>query len=252
MSEFGCSRREDVPRLRQLWKEAFGDPEEFLELFFSTAYAPERSLVLRQRGQITGMCYWLDCFWEGRKLAYVYAVAIDPALQGQGWGSKLMRQLHTQLLHQGYDGVLLVPGSDALVQYYLRFGYRFAAHHEKWLAYAGAPVALAEITAGAYAAARRSLLPDNGVVQEGENLPFLAGSVRFYRGEDWIAAVSVREKYCLELLGERSRAKGITAALGLDKCVFRAPGGEHPYAMGKALGARPLPQSLYFGFGFDL
>ena len=31
-----------IPGLRNLWKKAFGDTDEFLDLFFSTAYAPGR------------------------------------------------------------------------------------------------------------------------------------------------------------------------------------------------------------------
>ena len=32
-----------IPQLRQLWKEAFGDTDDFLDVFFSVAFAPERS-----------------------------------------------------------------------------------------------------------------------------------------------------------------------------------------------------------------
>ena len=31
-----------IPGLRELWKKAFGDTDEFLDLFFSTAYSPDR------------------------------------------------------------------------------------------------------------------------------------------------------------------------------------------------------------------
>lgn len=252
MSEFTPSCPADIPRLRQLWRDAFGDPEDFLDLFFSTAYAPERSLVLRLEGTVCGMCYWLEGNLGRQRFAYVYAVAIDPRLQGQGWGKKLMRTLHDRLMRLGYDAALLIPGSEELVQYYLQFGYRFASHHRRWLSTTGAPVAMEELTATEYADARQAYLPENGVVQLGENLPFLAGSARFYRGENFLAAVALRQSYCLELLGDPAQARGITAALGLERCVFRAPGGEHPYAMGKALSGKPLPRSIYFAFGFDL
>ena len=54
----------------------------------------------------------------------------------------------------------------------------------------------------------------------------------------------------LELLGDRSAAPGIAAALGLESCRFRVPGPQTPYAMGKNLSGPPLPQEVYFGFSF--
>ena len=39
--------------LTQLWQLAFGDGEEFIDLFFQTAYHPEKCLYLTENGQIT-------------------------------------------------------------------------------------------------------------------------------------------------------------------------------------------------------
>ena len=51
---------EQLPILQQLWKTAFGDTEEFLSVFFSTAYSPLRCRIARENGETLGMLYWFD------------------------------------------------------------------------------------------------------------------------------------------------------------------------------------------------
>lgn len=247
MTEFRFSSPADVPALRSLWKEAFGDSEEYLDLFFSTAYAPQRSLVLDGIG---AAAYWLDCTLEDRKLAYVYAVAVRKDLRGQGIGLALMQALQGQLKKLGYDGILLVPGEEGLRSYYRKLGYRTVSHQNRFEAAAGTAREMTRLTAVEYGLARREYLGPSGVRQEGENLALLAGMAEFFRGDGFLAAVHPGEGICLELLGDPQAAPGITAALGLETCKFRTPGKEIPYAMGLALKGE-LPDNFYFGFGFD-
>ena len=67
-----------INELKQLWHLAFGDGEEFIGLFFQTAYDPEKCLYLTEEGRITAALYWLDCEFQGQKQAYIYAVATHP------------------------------------------------------------------------------------------------------------------------------------------------------------------------------
>lgn len=228
MIEFRTSRRSDLSELRRLWKEAFGDEDEYLDIFFRTAYSPERSRVLFLNGEVIGSAYWLDCFLREKKLAYIYAVAIDSHYQGQGMGSALMENIHRHLTASGYAGALLVPGDEGLRRYYSRFGYRTASFRREC-----SPKPGKQISAQRYALLRRNCLPENGVIQEGENLALLDELALFFEGEGYICAVSRQEIQCLELLD------------GAD------PGGETPYAMAKSLSAAFLPDNIYFGFGFD-
>lgn len=229
MTECRPSRPQERSALRQLWKDCFGDTDAFLDLFFSTAYAPERSLVLFEEDTLSGAAYWFNCSMDGRKLAYVYAVAISPPRQGKGLGTALMNALHSALSRQGYDGVLLVPGSEGLRRYYGRFGYRTCSFRHREVALPS----LTPISPEQYAALRRDLLPRNGVVQEGENLAFLSGLADFYRAGDGIAVLSKEDGTCLELLGQTLTGTPV------------------PYAMGLSLTRTPLPEQIYFAFGFD-
>lgn len=229
MTEFRHSFREDLPQLRQLWKACFGDTDSFLDLFFSAAYAPERSLVVLQGNTLCGGAYWFDCSMENKRLAYVYAVAISPARQGKGLGTALMDAIHTRLRALGYDGILLVPGDEGLRRYYERFGYRTCSFRQREVCLPP----LSPVSPEQYAVLRRKLLPRNGVIQEGENLVFLSALADFYRAGTAIAALSKEDGSCLEVLGA-------------------APAGSPaPYAMGLSLTDSPLPEEVYFAFGFD-
>lgn len=241
----------DIPRLRRLWKEAFQDDDVYLDAFFEAAFDPCRCRVLTHGQALLGAAYWLNCSLENQRLAYVYAVAIARDHRGQGLGSALMDGLHRALAQQGYDGVLLVPGSESLRQYYRRFGYRTVSYHREFLAAAERSIPVTEIDACRYFLLRRQLLPEKGVIQENENMRLLARFARFYEADGAIAAVSPEDGSCFELLGDPHRAGGIAAALGLSACRVRTPGSQRPYAMGRSLTDLPLADKLYLGFGFD-
>ena len=67
-----------MPGLRALWKAAFGDSDDFLDMFYTTAYAPHRCRCMVDGDRVAAALYWFDCTCEGQKLAYLYAVATDP------------------------------------------------------------------------------------------------------------------------------------------------------------------------------
>ena len=238
----------DMAQLRRLWELAFGDTDAFLDSFFETAFSSDRCLFLKAEEKIAAALYWFDCEYDGRKAAYVYAVATHPDFRGRGLCRKLMGETHALLKAQGYDAVLLVPQDTGLRKMYAAMGYQDATSVSEFACEAGEPLALAEVGARDYAALRRKFLPEGGVVQEGENLRFLSSYAKFYDGTDFLAAVSGEQ--IMELLGNRNAAAGILGALGLASGNVRMPGTEVPYAMFLPLKAH-VPQPGYFGFAFD-
>lgn len=237
--------------LRGLWKEAFGDTDAFLDLFFSTAYAPRRCRSILRSGKPAAALYWLDCSWQGEKVAYLYAVATAKAFRGQGLCRQLMEQTLSDLQQQGYAGAVLVPGSDALREMYAKLGFSPLCSRDAFEALPGAPIPLQTLTAAQYGLARRDFLPEGSILQEEESLAFLAGQAQFYRGEDFLL-VALREGdalICPELLGNRNAAAGITAALGCRKGTFYTPGGQLPFAMW--YGLKNCGKPCYFGLAFD-
>ena len=239
--------------LRQLWKLAFGDTEAFLDGFFSTAYSPDRCRYLTVDGTVAAALYWFDCQCFDEKYAYLYAVATHPDFRGRGLCRKLMARTHKQLKEQGYAGCLLVPQEEGLRTFYGKMGYHNMGNVAEFTAVPGEkPAPLGEIVAEEYAALRRRYLPRGSVVQEGENLRFLARQARFYAGEDFLLAGNIEDGFlwAMELLGSAEAAPGILKALGCVRGRFRTPGEALPFAMFLPLQENaPAPQ--YFGHAFD-
>lgn len=240
-----------VSGLRRLWRQAFGDTEEFLDLFFARAFSPERCLWSEDEGRITAALYWLDCEYRGGKIAYVYAVATDEALRGRGLCRSLMEKLHNVLTSRGYAGSILVPGEPGLVKLYEKLGYRLCGGiREIRCKAAEGSTALTPIGPAEYARLRRSLLPEGGVIQEGENLAFLEKLGRFYAGDGFcLWAAPGCGTVTGELLGDTEKAPAITAALGAKGCIFHTPGNDRNFAMYRPITDAPAP--TYLGFAFD-
>lgn len=242
-----------IPDLRVLWKEAFGDTDAFLDLFFSTAYDPCRCRCVTEQSRITAALYWMDCCLEDQKFAYIYAVATASDCRGRGLCKQLMEDTATLLRTEGYSGTILVPQSEGLRTMYGRMGYRHAAPIDEFFcAAAELPVSVREITAESYAALRCAFTPGGSLQPGSEALAFLDATARFYTGDGFIAAVSLEPAHLriLEHLGSRSNISGLIAALGATEATVRTPGNNIPFAMYLPLTA-DCRTPEYYPFAFD-
>lgn len=220
-------KKQDIPALKALWQEAFGDEDAFLDCFFSTAFSPKRCRCVTLSGQLAAALYWFDCSWEGKKLAYIYAVATDKACRGRGLCSALMESTHRQLLENGYVGAALIPGNEGLFSLYEKLGYRsFCPMEQTTVEAAGAPVPLTKLSKKEFLTLRKKLLPENGILQEGVTADFLACFTEFYAAKDCVMCLSTEDStaYFQEFLGPPQLLPGILAALKLQKGIVRLPG----------------------------
>ena len=246
-----------ISGLWDLWREAFGDSGEFLEAFFDTAYSTERCLCVTEDGKVAAAVYWFDCTARGRKIAYVYALATAMEYRGRGIGHRLMDTLHQTLAQQHYEGVVLVPGTPDLQYFYGSMGYYHCCSITEFVCTGAAEeVQLRRVTPEEYAQQRRdilSLLEPDAVIQENENLAFLATQAELYNGQNFLLAAR-RDGDALvgmELLGDPQTAPGIVRALGCTTGTFRTRGQGKAFAMYLPLGGSTLAAPTYFGLAFD-
>jgi len=223
----------DLPFLRSLWQEAFGDDDSFLDAFFSTGFSPDRCRCIALEGHLAAALYWFDCSMAGNKLAYIYAVATDRAFRGRGLCRLLMEDTHRHLRALGYSAAVLVPGDPGLFTLYEKLGYRsFCPMQTVSVTRGGNAQRLTKITGADYVRLRKQLLPENSILQEGVTVDFLGTFTAFYAADNAIGSVS-REGdtlYFQEYLGDPMLLPGILQALGAEKAVVRVCGGD-PYAM---------------------
>ncbi len=239
----------NIEKLCRLWKQAFGDSDEFLQDFFCVAFSPQRCCTIEQDGDPASMLYWFDCTWEGRKIAYIYAVATDEYYQNQGFCRLLMEKTHRRLREQGYSGAVLVPGSRALFSLYEKMGYApFCAMQTMTISAGSEPVDLARLSHEEYSRRRLPLLPAGSVIHGDLTFDFLATFCDFYTVGDCLFCGGMEEDtfYFQEYLGDPCCVGGVLAALGAKKGVLRFPG-DTPFAM-----YRPLQDESEIPRHFDI
>ncbi len=243
-----------IPALRALWKEAFGDSDAFLDTFFQTAFHPGRCRIATENEQVVAALYWFSCSYDERPIAYIYAVATGKQYQGRGICHKLMEDTHSHLNALGYQGTILVPGEKSLFRFYESLGYVASGTLRTFTCSAGNnPLPLTQIDCAAFADLRRRFLPDNSVLQEQENLTFLQTQADFFKGDDFLltARKEGNTLYGLELLGNTSVAPEIVAAFHCTQGTFRTPGTDRPFSMTYSFDRNTPLQPTYFGFAFD-
>lgn len=87
----------DLPVLTRLWQTAFGDPPELIGAFYHRFPPQAAAWVVELNGTVVTAAHLLGGRLhtaDGTALpcAYVYAVSTDPAQQGHGYASALMRR----------------------------------------------------------------------------------------------------------------------------------------------------------------
>ena len=252
--EITSPREKDRDALRKLWQEAFGDGEEFLDLFERTAYSPSRARALFCDGTLSAALYWFDCEFQGEKIAYLYAIATAKKERGKGLCRRLMENTHEHLKKLGYAAAMLVPSGDSLFGFYEKLGYHTATQLTEFSCLAeGEPIKLVKIDREEYAKLRRKMLPEGGVVQERENLTYLAAQAEFSRGEDFLlAARQEAEKLIgMELLGNLEVAPRIVQTLEKKEGSFRTVGHGRDFSMICVLTSKKTIDPTYFGLAFD-
>ena len=252
--EIGAPKLNDRLPLRALWKEAFGDTDEFLDLFEQTAYSPKRSRRLTVDGQCAAALYWFDCRCNGQKIAYLYAIATKRSYRGQGLCRALMEDTHEHLRKLGYAAAMLVPSEESLFGFYERLGYQRATRiSELTCDAAKEPVLLVRIGEEEYGRLRRKMLPSGGVLQENENLCYLSAQAEFYRGEGLLLAARKERDTLIgiELLGEAELAPRIVRSFDMERGRFRIVGQTRDFSMIYPLNPPKTPKPTYFGLAFD-
>lgn len=245
-------KNSDIPRLRELFAEAFGDEGGFVDTFFGTAFSPERARALYIDGKIVSMLYWFDCEYMGKPIAYLYAVATDKAYRGQGLCRALIESTHKHLKGLGYAGAILVPSTPSLFDFYGKLGYKMCSYIDEFECKSATQGChFTKIDRQRYASLRKSYLPDCSVIQEKENLDFLENLATFIKGEDFILSYSIYgdKLHAYELLGNKGKAPNILCSLGATHGSFRGVGNAKPFTMLCPLEDISLPR--YFAFAFD-
>ncbi|MBQ2960342.1 MAG: GNAT family N-acetyltransferase [Oscillospiraceae bacterium] len=121
----------DVPAMRRLWHEVFGDPEELTEIFYlmlpdmgSAVVAVEDKKIIGMANVINGMeliergVQYIEHEKEPPVCGYIYAVAVDPEHRGKGIGRELCLEAEKLARKRESDIVCTLPASESLYKWY--------------------------------------------------------------------------------------------------------------------------------------
>ena len=118
-------READLPALRSLWADAFGDDEAYIRTFHNLFLRPGSCIVAQAGDRVVSAMYIL----EGPLLfppadtamstAYTYALATDPAWRGRGIGTAVYHACVASALER-QDAACVLPAEPSLYDFYAK------------------------------------------------------------------------------------------------------------------------------------
>ena len=111
--------------LIEIWKQSFGDSEEYIRTFFEWNLSKTMVIVYEVDGKAVSVAYLLPVTYEraGQKAVscwYLYAAATLPEFRGRGYFGEIVKVVREEVA----EPVILVPGGASLVSYYEKQGMK--------------------------------------------------------------------------------------------------------------------------------
>lgn len=108
---------------RDLWKEAFGDSDEFIDTFMGNIYSRENMLYIEKERSIISMLHIIPFTFNSHNAGYIYAVATAPEERGKGLASMLMERAIEVSQEKGMTALFTIPANEGLRTFYSKFGF---------------------------------------------------------------------------------------------------------------------------------
>ena len=132
MIEIRSGKDCDAPLEKALWRQVFGDTDEYIQCYFDTCYAPEDMMLLLEGSRLASM---LICLPVEIKMptgfrppngeahgSYIYALATAPDARGKGYAHRLLEFTHAHLRERGQTFSVTVPAMDSLFDFFQSAG----------------------------------------------------------------------------------------------------------------------------------
>ena len=123
-----CASEQDIPFLKQLWKERFADSEEYIADYFNTLFDRITVVVKRQAGVPISMVSMLPVTLSTPQGScrghYIYAAATAKAQEGRGCMSELLEEACRLATARGDCFSCLIPATPRLFSFYQKRLYQ--------------------------------------------------------------------------------------------------------------------------------
>lgn len=270
---------EDKPQLKELWKLAFGDSDEYIDCFFENFLRRDACVAAEADGKVVSAMYilpgeTLNPYRKNRLTAgYTYALATLPEYRHQGIGRAVYRAASGRALETA-DAAAVLPAGESLYPFYENasgakpLSYVREARFTRDELSGTAPCAAARVPALKYAGMREELL--GGMPHVTFPMGFFdlmeeTGMEFFVLANGLAAAETDDDGVChiRELLdpGEdvMSSLAGVARWCSAREYVvrtplfFEGPGESRPYVLAamNSTPSYPMPNDLWWGFGLE-
>lgn len=126
-----ADRKQDGEQIIKIWKECFGDEEDFISFYLEHRMTEENMLVIYEDGKVVSMASFLpvEYYHEGEYVParYVYAVATLPEYRERGFAKEIMRFAADKYAQP----LVLSPAEESLYGYYEKMGFKRAFTERK-------------------------------------------------------------------------------------------------------------------------
>jgi len=110
-----------------MWKECFGDSDEFIDLYFSEKYIHKNTLVYFHRGTAVAslqmLPYTITFYGQPVPFYYLSGLCTLPQYRRMGFMARLIDRSHEVMKERGIPLSVLIPAGDGLYRFYEKFGY---------------------------------------------------------------------------------------------------------------------------------
>ena len=132
----GFATDETYPLVQQIWRDCFGDNEEYTSFLFKRLLDPDHVLIWSDNEEkpVAILCFHpceLQTPSEKHDAVYVFGVATLPSRRNQGISTALLRELQKLALDRGIAASVLVPAGEKLFRFYANQGYETAFSVQK-------------------------------------------------------------------------------------------------------------------------
>lgn len=118
----------DKAHIKEIWKQCFGDSDEYIDFFLENVFECENALVIRDSGIPISVLHILPIDLKIKSdsisAGYIYAAATLPQYQGMGLMKKLLLSAEEIAVERGIKVLILVPASESLFLFYEKAGYK--------------------------------------------------------------------------------------------------------------------------------
>lgn len=119
-----------IEKIKKLWKDVFGDSDEFLNLYFSEKFQREQCLVCIEEEQVCASLQMLPYTLKLKDVSYpayyIFAVMTAPSERNKGYMRQLLEFALDDLKQKKVPLVFLIPQEPYLFSVYAKFGFQKA------------------------------------------------------------------------------------------------------------------------------